>query len=135
LDLSNKSNIQLFLPSTQDSKRTAGLTLRKLSVDRCSYVLVTWKMTFNVIKQTVWNRSRITNTFKYHSWEIFDVLKRNVLKIKLCFMYIQEVLSYIIYIHTIKLLFIKKGLIIIKMVYIANINFYPVIMNYNLCYV
>jgi len=50
-------------------------------------------------------------------------------------MYIQEVLSYIIYIHTIKLLFIKKGLIIIKMVYIANINFYPVIMNYNLCYV
>ena len=32
---------KLFFPTTQVTKRTAGLTLHKLSVDRCSYVLVT----------------------------------------------------------------------------------------------
>jgi len=42
-----------FLPTTQVTKRTAGLTLHKVSVDRCSYVLVSGKMKFNVIKQTL----------------------------------------------------------------------------------
>jgi hypothetical protein len=34
---------------------------------------VTWKMTFNVLKQTAWNRSRQTNTCKYQSLKLFPL--------------------------------------------------------------
>ena len=77
---------KLFFPTTQVTKRTAGLTLHKLSVDRCSYVLVTWNMKFNVIKQTVWNRSRQTGACKHLSLKEFHFLEKECVKnqINLC---------------------------------------------------
>jgi len=41
---------KILLPNPEITKCTTGLTLHKISLDRCRSAFVIWKMAFNVLK-------------------------------------------------------------------------------------